>query len=291
MASDLEPNVSPVDHVPSVDEEDHLALAAARHPGVLLCTVVGIDGSFSRRLGSQLAVMPDGRVVGNLADGCLEEQLKADGRATASPVTRRYGKGSEIIDFRLPCGGGLDILIDPSPDRAACAAAVRDLAQRRTACVALAPNPFLSARLYIPRLVVRAFGEGPEVDALQAVAAAAGIACEVVTKSNLSLGRRSELPPADRWSAVVTLFHDHEWETALLEEALESDAFYIGAQGGLNARSARVDELRRSGATDADLGRIRSPIGTPTGSRSPHALALSILAEVAGEYERLRPAA
>lgn len=41
--------------------DDHAALAAARETGVGLCTIVRIDGSFSRRLGAQLAVLPDGR--------------------------------------------------------------------------------------------------------------------------------------------------------------------------------------------------------------------------------------
>ena len=40
--------------------DDHAALRAAAAGGAGLCTVVGIDGSFSRRLGAQLAVHPDG---------------------------------------------------------------------------------------------------------------------------------------------------------------------------------------------------------------------------------------
>lgn len=272
-------------------DEDHLALAAACEPGTALCTIVGIEGSFSRRIGAQLAITADGRVVGDLADGCLEQQLKSDAEAISGPMVKRYGSGSDIIDFRLPCGGGLDILIDPTPDRLACAAAMDALAARREAVLPLAPNARLPMRPYIPRLVVRAFGEGPEIEALRTVGGAAGLACDIVAPSRLSLGQPSGLPPADRWSAVVLLFHDHEWEAALLEEALEGEAFYIGAQGGLNARSARVAELRRRGAAESAIARIHSPLGVPTGSRSPAPLALSVLAQITGEYERLRPGA
>ena len=59
-------------------DEDHAALVAACEPGVGLCTIVGIEGSFSRRLGAQLAVLPDGTTVGSLSDGCLEAQLATD---------------------------------------------------------------------------------------------------------------------------------------------------------------------------------------------------------------------
>ena len=272
-------------------DEDHLALAAASRPGTALCTVVGIEGSFSRRLGAQLARLRDDTLVGNLADGCLEEQLKRDCRQAGGPVVKRYGRGSEAIDFRLPCGGGLDILLDPSPDRDACMEALSALTQRREAQLVLAPNPHLAVRRYIPRLVIRALGEGPELEALRTIAAAAGIACEIVGQRSLTLGSRSGLTAADRWTAVVVLFHDHEWETALIEEALEGEAFYIGAQGGFNARVARIDALLRRGASARDLARVRSPIGMPTGSRTPQTLALAVLAEVTGEYERLRPAA
>ena len=269
-------------------DEDHLALFAAAMGGAALCTVVRVDGSFSRRLGAQLAILRDGTIVGSLVDGCLEQQLASDCRHINGAIVNRYGRGSDTIDFRLPCGGGLDVLLDPAPDRDACLAALEALSRRREAKLVLAPNSFLAVRHYLPRLAVRAFGEGPELEALQTIGAAADIACEIVDQTTLSLARPSGLAPADRWTAVVLLFHDHEWEATLLEEALNSAAFYVGAQGGHNARSARLDEIRRRGVSDSNIVRIRSPIGTPTGSRSPQSLALAVLAEITGEYERLR---
>lgn len=288
MASELSAHASPET---LVEDEDHLALAACCQPRTALCTVVGIDGSFSRRLGAQLAVMPDGEIAGSLADGCLEQQLVLDCRDTSEAIVKRYGRGSPQIDFRLPCGGGLDILVDPRPDHAACARALDELHRREEVALALAPNPLLLRRRYIPRLAIRAFGEGPELAALATIASAAGVVCEAIGKSSLTLGQASETPPADPWTAVVMLFHDHEWETALIEETLSSPAFYIGAQGGMRARQARIDALRAMGIPEEGLARVRSPIGSPLGSRTPQALALSVLAEVVGEYERLRPAA
>src|SRR6478752_10112731 len=115
---------------PAAWADDRAALRAACEPGVGLCTVVGIEGSFSRRLGAQLAVHPDGAITGSLADGCLEKQLASAVAAATGPVVKRFGAGSELIDFRLPCGGGLDVLIDPAPDAAACRAAAARLDRR-----------------------------------------------------------------------------------------------------------------------------------------------------------------
>lgn len=269
---------------------DHAALFAACEPGVALCTIVAIDGAFSRRNGSQLAILPDGSLVGSLSDTCLEQQLASDARDAGRPLTKRYGRESELIDFRLPCGGGLDILIDPAPDRAACRAAAQALSRRQTAALPLPENGFLKERAYIPALAIAAFGEGPELTALARIGTAAGIAVDAIDKDALALGRAPALPPPDRWTATVVLFHDHEWEAAILKHALSGDGFYTGAQGGEEARIARVTRLLSDGLDEGAVARIRSPIGVIGSCRDPATLALSVLAEIAGDYDAIRTA-
>jgi len=268
---------------------DHAALYAACAPGVALCTIVGIDGAFSRRVGSQLAILPDGNVVGSLSDGCLERQLASDASDADGVRIKRYGRGSDVIDFRLPCGGRLDILIDPAPDRAACRGAAEALKRRRPATVPLPENGILDARAYIPALAIEAFGEGPELAALARIGSAAGIAVEMIAKDGLALGSAPDRPPPDRWTATVVLFHDHEWEAAILRHALSGAGFYIGAQGGEEARFARVARLLSDGVDENAVARIRGPIGAVASCRDPATLALSVLAEIAGAYDQIRP--
>lgn len=267
---------------------DHVALHAACAPGVALCTIVGIDGAFSRRVGSQLAILADATVVGSLSDTCLEQQLASDAQGLAAPATKRYGRGSEMIDFRLPCGGGLDILIDPSPDRAVCRAVAGALSRRQPASLPLPENGSLQSRAYIPALAIAAFGEGPELTALARIGKAAGIAVEMIGKDALALGREPDRLPPDRWTATVILFHDHEWEAAILRHALTGEAFYIGAQGGEEARLARVAHLLSDGIDEGQVARVRGPIGAIVSCRDPETLALSVLAEITGEYDKLR---
>lgn len=268
-------------------DADQVALGAACHSGVALCTVVGIDGSFSRRLGAQLAVPSRGPAIGSLSDGCLERQLASDVASVSSPEVRRYGANSDNIDFRLPCGGGLDILIDPAPDRARCREAVERLENRLPARLVLPEPSPLSFRNYVPSLRLRVFGEGPEVDALEDLAGAMGIAANLYRRAELSLGRASGLSAPDRWTAVVLLFHDHEWELALLEETLGSDAFYIGAQGGEGARIGRTLDLLGRGVSEERVAQLQSPIGLIPSCKSPQTLALSVLADIVGQYEKL----
>lgn len=272
---------------------DQAALRTAARGDAALCTVVGLDGSFSRRLGAQIAILQDGRCVGSLADGCLERELATQAlqaRAEGRRRTIRYGEGSPVIDFRLPCGSGLDILIDPAPDRRALRDVVNRLDAREPASLALTvKSGFLAERRYIPPLNLTLFGESLEAGELQRMAEAFGVsAVKLVPGKGLSLGQRPEAQ-ADAWTAVVLLFHDHEWEGPILDWALDTPAFYVGAIGGRNTRDMRRAQLEDLGRDEAAIARVRSPVGLIPHTRDARTLALSILADVVAEYEHLRP--
>lgn len=273
--------------LPAVQDEEHQALAAACEPGVGLATIVGIEGSFSRRLGSQLAVRPDGSTVGSLSDGCLEAQIASDMASARDARVIRYGQGSSTIDSRLPCGGGLDILLQPHPDRMACRQAIRMLAERKKTSLDLSSHSPAFTRTYLPSLRLVAFGEGPELEMFGTLARAMGLEIDTRSKQDLSLGRAARQCEIDAWTAVVLLFHDHEWEIPLLEQALASEAFYIGAQGGEKAVIARSLALTAAGIPEETSARITSPLGIIPACKSPRALALSAISEVVANYENL----
>ena len=274
---------------------DHAALLRAAEGDAALCTIVGIDGSFSRRVGTQLAVAADGSRVGDMADRCLDEELASQAvAAMAEGGARmlRYGQGSPFVDFRLPCGSGLDIWIDPAPDRAALRRCAAELETRREAVLALdgVTPELLRERRYVPRLRIVLLGAGAESAAFARLAAAQGIEVEWrEAGQGLSLGQPPQDLAADAWTAVLLLFHDHEWEHALLDWALGTPAFYIGAQGGAPAREERLGRLRAAGHGETELARIKSPVGLIPAARDPQVLALSVLADVVGAYEALHP--
>ena len=91
----------------------------------------------------------------------------------------------------------------------------------------------------------------------------------------------------DSYSYLVVLTHDPKFDIPTLAYALRSQVRYMGALGSRVTHEARREELRRQGFSDADLARIRSPIGLDIGSRTPAEIALAILAEVlAVQYDR-----
>ncbi len=95
------------------------------------------------------------------------------------------------------------------------------------------------------------------------------------------------LTDLDSRSAVVTLVHDPKVDDVALEAAMRSPAFYIGALGSRRTHARRLDRLRARGFADADLARIRGPVGLDLGGRKAPEIAVAILAQaVAARYGR-----
>ena len=91
----------------------------------------------------------------------------------------------------------------------------------------------------------------------------------------------------DRSSYVVVLTHDPKFDDPTIRAALKSDARYIGAIGSRKTHRARVERLLALGVRQADLDRVRAPIGLDLGGRTVEETALAILAEmVAVRHQR-----
>ncbi|WP_114952026.1 XdhC family protein [Sphingosinicella terrae] len=300
---------------------DFLARAAASGKRGVLVTMTDREGSSLRALGSHMAVLADGRYAGSFSAACIEAAIVSEARETlAAGCDRivRFGKGSPYIDIRLPCGGGIDLLFQPSPAQEIARAAER-LRGRSPIELALAPNrpmriehgwsnraagwqggEFLVRHAPPLRLVIA--GEGGEPLALARLAEAYGAEIELLSPDGKTAATASNegypfqrlrglaAPPAlalDAWTALALLFHEHEWETALLAEALETEAFWIGAMGSERAHEARLQALADRGVPAERRARVHGPIGLIPAARDPATLALSALAEIAGDYQRL----
>jgi xanthine dehydrogenase accessory factor len=86
---------------------------------------------------------------------------------------------------------------------------------------------------------------------------------------------------ADRRSCVVALTHDPKLDDLALMEALRTEAFYIGAIGSRRNNTARHERMREHfGLSEAELARLRGPIGIYVGSKTPPEIAVSIMAEI-----------
>ena len=88
------------------------------------------------------------------------------------------------------------------------------------------------------------------------------------------------LGPTD---AVAVLTHDVKFDEPAIIEGLRRGCRYVGAVGSRKTQADRRARLRAAGVTDADLARLRGPIGLDLGGRAPAETALAIMAEVVAE--------
>ncbi|HEV7369032.1 XdhC family protein [Arenibaculum sp.] len=84
----------------------------------------------------------------------------------------------------------------------------------------------------------------------------------------------------DRRTAVVTLTHDPKLDDPALQVALRSPAFYVGSLGSRRTHAKRVARLREAGFSEAEIARIRAPVGLDIGAVSPAEIAVAIMAEI-----------
>jgi xanthine dehydrogenase accessory factor len=84
----------------------------------------------------------------------------------------------------------------------------------------------------------------------------------------------------DARTVICVLTHDPKFDVPVLEVALRTPAGYVGAMGSRRTHEDRLERLREIGLTDAELSRLRSPIGLDLGARTPEETAVSIAAEL-----------
>ena len=80
--------------------------------------------------------------------------------------------------------------------------------------------------------------------------------------------------------AIAVLTHDAKFDIPAITSALLTDVGYIGVMGSRRTHNDRTKRLLDAGVTEAELDRLRSPIGIDLGGRTPEETAISIVAEI-----------
>lgn len=289
--------------------------AATRGERTALIVLTTVEGGAARGVGTLMGVSEAGPWCGSLSGGCTEAALAGEARrviTSGKAETLRIGAGSPLIDIRLPCGSAIDLLLLPDPDSVAIAQALALLNTRQPIRLDAAPDSGLVARQAMsddrtgaqgqgfsiridPQLRLVIAGHGEEVQALTRQARAWGAAALVLTPDEHLAGDPDTVllksqsgavdPALDPWSAMVLLFHDHDWEVPLLSRALGQPSLWIGAMGSRATHQRRLAALAKAGITGDPTARIHGPIGLIPSARDPETLALSVLAEVVSAYK------
>jgi xanthine dehydrogenase accessory factor len=285
-----------------------------RGEDIALAIILRTSGGSVRAPGAIMAVAESGISFGYLSGGCIDADVILHAQSslqTGIPKRIAYGSGSPFMDIKLPCGGAIDLLVLPRPDRTLLKNWVGALHARREIDVwasdqglHASPAPNAIAFRYKPKLRLRIAGRGADPIALARIATASGISAELWSPDkdcleavSSSFGTRvhhlkhpSHLPPNndDPQTAFVLMFHDTDWEPAVLEHALAGKAFYVGAVGSRATHAKRRDILARRGLKTSDIDRIHGPIGLVPSMRDASMLAISAFAEIIAAFDSER---
>ena len=88
-------------------------------------------------------------------------------------------------------------------------------------------------------------------------------------------------------TALITLTHDPKIDEPALKFALKQKFFYIGALGSKKTHEKRCIRLKEDGFNDEEISSIHGPIGIKLGGKSAPEIALSIVAQLVSETNKL----
>ncbi len=286
---------------------------------VVMGTVVRTWGSAPRPPGSLMVIRDDSQVAGSLSGGCIEDDLiarvAAGELAPRLPQTTTYGVTAEEAQrFGLPCGGTVEIVLEPLAAGSQVRELLAAIEQHRvvarrlelaTGLVTLAParegdqvrfDGAVLQTVHGPRLRLMIVGAGQLSRYLAGMAVMLDYHVTVcdpreeyhegwdrIEGVTLSRQMPDDLVLAmnlDSMSAVVALTHDPKLDDLALMEALKTPAFYVGALGSWRNNDARRARLREFDVSDTEVAALRGPVGLNLGGRTPPEIALAIVAEM-----------
>lgn len=285
---------------------------------VALATVVQTWGSSPRPVGSWLAIREDGQVVGSVSGGCVEDDLirrvQTEILTRTSPELVKYGVSKdEAVRFGLPCGGTLQLLVEPRPELAILEAImcgikkhsivlreVNVLTGQSTLSIGNRSTQFQFSNekmqtIYGPRWRMFIIGAGQLSLCLASFALTSDFDITIIDpREEYAEGIGSEgiqfiqgMPDdvmqelgIDSHTAIVALTHDPKIDDLALIDALQSEAFYVGALGSHTNTQKRKERLREFDLSTEQLERLHGPVGLAIGALTPPEIAVSIMAEV-----------
>ncbi len=232
---------------------------------VALCTVVRTSGSAPRHSASKMLVYPDGRILGSVGGGELENRVRQealDALKDGKPRLLEYTMTDPARGDPGLCGGQVEVFVEPIFPPAMIVVVGGGHVGRAVAHLA----KWLGFRVAVSddRPEFCTPEANPDADEFYPISMAE-------LPQHLSITPQTYLILTTRGSAV-----DVEGLPALLD----TPAAYLGVIGSRRRWATTTKELIAKGVPEERLKLVHSPMGLGLGAETPEEIAVSILAEV-----------
>ena len=222
----------------------------------ILATLVSVDGDFPKGEGSKALIKPSGEKVGSLLGGVeLEKKILREGEALLKE------KKPKVLVFRHE-DRKMEVLLEPV---------------------------FSEPTIYI-------FGGGHISEQLAPLAKKVHFKVVVVDDREM-FANRERFPEADEVivsefekcfdqlniddsSYIVIVTRGHLYDGFVLEQAVKTNARYIGMIGSKKKIKTLYEILVKKGVSKETLNRVHAPIGLDINSETPEEIAVSIVAQL-----------
>jgi len=238
--------------------------AELKRAGKAFCrlTIVKVEGSAPRLMGSKMIVDEDGGMYGTVGGGGVEHQATKD----AEDVLRRRNaacRSYELTEEGIqPCGGRVEIFFEP----------------------------------VMPLMPVIVFGAGHVAEKLCPMLVELGFEVTLVDerKKRIDLPafndlhhRSNELPskflPNVKFNDdinLICLTHKHIHDEEIVEYCLDKPYRYLGLISSRKKWKTFCEHYTEKGFTKEQTDRVSTPIGLDIGSETPFEISVAIAAEL-----------
>lgn len=244
---------------------ERLAQSVDAEEPVALCVIVNSRGAVPRHAGAKMIVFRDGRTEGTVGGGEVENLIREEALASLKDGKTRF-LNYDLIDIEKGdpgvCGGSVTVFVEP----------------------------------YLRQAKVVVVGAGHVGKAVVHLASWLGFRV-VVSDDRTDLCTPESTPGADQYLPVpinelpenleidsqtylVLVTRGVDVDVAGLPALLEKEPVYIGLIGSKKRWAHTREKLLEVGLTEADLARIKSPIGLFINAETPEEIAVSIMAEI-----------
>lgn len=263
-----------------------------------LATLVHVEGSSYRRPGARMLIWPDGKAIGSLSAGCLEEEVVLHAREVFE--TGETALMSFDTRRRFGCAGRIDIFIERAAEhlfddlakeldaRRTCVAITRFSGDHRGSRIIKLDHEHPPLRSYglageqdhehefiqeiHPPMRLWIFGDGPDNAPLYSLGPLLG------WEVNTFIDATALALAPDRWTAAIVKSHNYGRDFAALQKLLPLNLRYVGLIGPRKRRDQLMNDLLdREIAVNSGFF---APAGLDLGSETPEEIALAIVSEI-----------
>ncbi len=230
-----------------------------------LCTVVKSEGSTPRHVGSKMLVYPDGRFIGSVGGGDLENRVLDEARIAMGDGQARlitYHMSDPSRGDPGVCGGTVEVFVEPILPPATILVIGTGHVGKAVAHLA----KWLGFRVAVS-------DDRPEFCTPEAVPGADAY-------YPVEMGKIPEQLKINKQTYIVITSRGSNVDQEGLPSLLDTEARYIGVIGSQRRWLATVKALEEKGVPEEKIARVHSPMGLELNAETPEEIAVSILAEV-----------